>query len=833
MTIFCFKNFNNYYNRRLKGRGITDISDFMEEFGVYEYMQTDTFGNFDENDGVVTKQVLGGQGNPYSGNCDYLIVCNDNNTISSRWFIIDQDKKCFGQYEVDLYRDTVVDYWEVIKESPAFIEKATLDDNDPLIFNQESVTTNQIKKNEILLTDTSRMGWIVGYIAKDANSSTPYEMKVNTIADVEVSTYADISSTLVDNATANVDYFKPMDISTCRFTLYCHYLTDGGRTHNYESVEYLISGDNVVDTRTTVSSVPSGAWLYQGTPTALKTRIIEYVKPSLSNLLASIPLDFPATYDDDKYDAILVLRNKVVKTTDTGKFYKLVTTTGTSTSENNFTSTTSTFSAFDSLLNSITHTGNISGVRVRWNSSKAKYMTDGVLATQTLSTTLGTADQRIHCKDVFDMFCIPYPKYRQTVSYGLELLNGVKVKNSSDNGWNDFTFSADEALAIAQVFAEKLDANLYDLQLLPYCPLTNMSFGYNSNDNVINMDIKTPAPGGGDPSLRYRIIEDSLHNPRCIVLFSASNKGTVDLDCSNIPVLYSADNVKLVNQTQIIRLSSPNYASQFEFNVAKNKGVAFFNVDYTYLPIRPYIHVAPVWNEYGIYGKDFNDAKGLICGGDFSLSYTKDAWTNYQVQNKNFQEIFDRGTQNLETNYKYQRMQSIANVVTGTLTGGTLGAKVGSDVGGKIGAVAGAGIGAGASLAGGLIDLKVQKELHNEAMDYRQDLFTMQLDNIKALPDSLTKVTAINENNKIFPFVEIYDCTDREKIAVANKIAWNGMTVGAIGKISDYLENSWSYEGITDKGYVKAKLIRMEGIADDTHILNAIADELNRGVYTK
>ena len=259
-----------------------------------------------------------------------------------------------------------------------------------------------------------------------------------------------------------------------------------------------------------------------------------------------------------------------------------------------------------------------------------------------------------------------------------------------------------------------------------------------------------------------------------------------------------------------------------------------FNIDYTYLPYRPYIHIAPVWSVNGIYGKDFNDAKGLICGGDFSISYLSDEWVNYQVQNKNFQDIFDRGTQNLETNYKYQRIQSVASMITGTLTGAGAGAASGKFVGGgPVGIAAGVAVGGAASAVGGALDLKIQKELHNEAMDYRADLFNMQLDNIKALPDTLTKVTAINENNKIFPFIEIYDCTDKEKEAVANKIAWNGMTVGVIGKISDYINNSWSYGDITDKGYIKGQVIRLEGIADDTHMLNAIANELNKGVYTK
>ena len=41
------------------------------------------------------------------------------------------------------------------------------------------------------------------------------------------------------------------------------------------------------------------------------------------------------------------------------------------------------------------------------------------------------------------------------------------------------------------------------------------------------------------------------------------------------------------------------------------------------------------------------------------------------------------------------------------------------------------------------------------------------------------------------------------------------------------------YKDITDKGYIKARLIRLEGIKDDTHLLNSIADEVYKGFYTK
>lgn len=113
-------------------------------------------------------------------------------------------------------------------------------------------------------------------------------------------------------------------------------------------------------------------------------------------------------------------------------------------------------------------------------------------------------------------------------------------------------------------------------------------------------------------------------------------------------------------------------------------------------------------------------------------------------------------------------------------------------------------------------------------------MFGYQLDNIKALPNSIAKTTAYTENNKIFPILEYYTCTEEEKKAVASKIAFNGMTVGIIDKPINYLNNTWSYDTIQDKGYFKAKLIHFDDIdADDFHIVNSLGDELNQGVYTK
>ena len=51
------------------------------------------------------------------------------------------------------------------------------------------------------------------------------------------------------------------------------------------------------------------------------------------------------------------------------------------------------------------------------------------------------------------------------------------------------------------------------------------------------------------------------------------------------------------------------------------------------------------------------------------------------------------------------------------------------------------------------------------------------------------------------------------------------MTVMRTGKISDYLQEDYSY--------VQGKMIRIEGVDDDYNLVRNIADEIMKGVYIK
>ena len=177
----------------------------------------------------------------------------------------------------------------------------------------------------------------------------------------------------------------------------------------------------------------------------------------------------------------------------------------------------------------------------------------------------------------------------------------------------------------------------------------------------------------------------------------------------------------------------------------------------------------------------------------------------------------------MEVSNKIQNTQSIVSGIVGAL-----GAGVGVGV-----ATGNAGLGIGAGLLsgiGGAIDYGMQRELQNEALDYKRDMFNYQLGNIKAMPNTISKVDAFDPTFATWPYIESYTCTEEEKKAVANKIAYNSMSVGRIGKIKDFKDNKWSYGDITSKGYIKGSLIRVD-IDEDTHYINELANEIYKGVY--
>ena len=233
-----------------------------------------------------------------------------------------------------------------------------------------------------------------------------------------------------------------------------------------------------------------------------------------------------------------------------------------------------------------------------------------------------------------------------------------------------------------------------------------------------------------------------------------------------------------------------------------------------------------------LYGDNFKDARGLICGGDFSLPRSTDAWQTFQLNNKNYQNIFDREIQNMDFNFSIeQRNQYITGGIgigTATLAGAGAGAVAGSivpGIGTAIGAAVGAVAGAITSTAGMIVDSITMAEKYREQKQFAIDKFNYQLGNIKALPYTLTKVGAFDITSKVFAFVEQYDCTEEELEAFRQKIKFESMTVMRIDQMINY------YHKFDELCYFKGELIRNDIIASDSHILAIIYEELLKGVY--
>lgn len=161
VNIHLFK-YNNYYNRNPKR--LETLADYNEQ-GTLIASQYNV-NDFNPGDGVNATHVINYRLENID-QVDYAIVADPDTTILSRWFVIDANYNRKGQSIVVLYRDTIAEKFDSVVNAPMFIEKATVADNSPFIYNAENLTVNEIKTSETLLKDQTGCAWLVGYLARD------------------------------------------------------------------------------------------------------------------------------------------------------------------------------------------------------------------------------------------------------------------------------------------------------------------------------------------------------------------------------------------------------------------------------------------------------------------------------------------------------------------------------------------------------------------------------------------------------------------------------------------------------------------------------------------
>lgn len=789
-AIYCI-SYNNYFNRTVKRE---------ESLAAYlganneNVRYTEANFNFNPNDGANAVITVGRSANPANSYGDYLLVV-ENGEIASRWFILDEERLRGKQYRLNLRRDIVADYYEQVLNSTAFIEKGLSDEDSTLIFNSEGIPFNQIKKGETPLIDDSKMAWIIGFVARDGeaktisiNSTVVPDFKVDSLEDWEYYKYvgSGVAPIQIPAMRAYVTRNTPPDVAAIPERW----------------------GFNSTKMSVTVEDDLTASYIYENTQSNMKTYLNTYrtaVRGKVTNQYKNYFTNLPTQNETDFY-GIQSTNGKVIQV-GTNTFYKITINRSEKYSQevavtedkNGGDLYTYMQNIFDNAPGRKDGTGN-PVYKMSLSLTLLKPVLTPVVEGEYTIDYPSKTGRIINKNAPFDLFCIPFS-------------NDIKIKAAS----SEFQANKEFAMSIGSEIARSLGAACYDVQLLPFCPMT----GFTIEDNGTTFNINST------DTKRTTFVKNANNENVYALFWSAASSGTKNIFKSDETPYATVSNKKIENECDFYRLVSPNYNGQFEFSAAKNGGVRYFNVDYTYLPYSSYIHVNPDFAQ--LYGKDFNDARGLICQGDFSIMYLSDAWVNYQIQNKNYNNIFDREIQNMDTVHSIENTQKrIAGAINAAATGAAV-AAAGSGIIGKV-VSAGAGvIAAGASYAGAEADIYFGDKIYQENKSYKKDIFEYSLDNVRALPNSIAKTTAYTENNKIFPVLEYYSCTDEEKNILANEIAQRGMTIGSIDYISSYASNTWEYNGIVARNFIKAQLIKTD--IEDNHIADVLSTELAKGLY--
>lgn len=753
-----------------------------------------TLFDFNPNDHITTEAIA----NNLTFDPDYLIIFDTDGDIVSRWYVLEMVRTREGQWKYILRRDVLAEKYISILDAPVFVEKGIVSDAEsPLLLNNEEANVSRIKKEEILLKDETRCPWLVMYLKKGVLGN-------NTIG-------PDNDGTFTIDIPVNDEYvYETLTTPISGWSFY-----------NYQTNDYKVESALKLCTYFDSTYVPPNPYISvfkfsfdanqgyiyghqdpRGNISTDKSDIGDYLNTGYRYSATYLKTQTISAFSIRTTNALMAYNEKILKDSN-GKYYKIRVLKKTYGVEERDITTSSAPTVRQQMRDIwVNSSQNPTEPNEKCFTLETSYENYRVEITEIKSIQSlidfgaylgkGTEDSML-----FDAICMPYGEVSVTGG-------GITVNTTKDR-----------SLKLMNGLAKALTSQyVLDLQLLPYCPFQNLI----TNVQTIAFS-----------SMNYTaIVGQQSSIPVDFLIVAQESNFTFDIEqqisspvLDNVPLSFS---VKYVNDCTMLRLCSPNYNGIFEMNLAKNGGsINRFNVDVTLRPFNPYIHVNPDFSF--VYGNDFNDVRGLICGGDFSLGIIDDAWNTYEIQNKNYQAIFDRQIQNLDVNNAIAKQEAIFGAAAGSISGMASGATAGLfATGNPAGGFAGAAAGLGMSALGGVLDLANLEKRQKEARSYAIDNYNLNLGNIKALPYSITKTSALTYNNKLFPFVEIYECTEVEKQAYIQKIKWNGMNLGIIGKMADFISSDNSH-------YFRGRLIRLETIAEDTHFLDAINEELLKGVY--
>lgn len=430
--------------------------------------------------------------------------------------------------------------------------------------------------------------------------------------------------------------------------------------------------------------------------------------------------------------------------------------------------------------------------------TKDRYGTEIYEADDTVSAKWPGSDPGHTVDSAYDIIAIPVGRYSFTDS-----VTHIEVDCEPE-----------EAFMVAAAISTGLGSACYDVQYIPYITADPVDGDYKeTDDNINHIGVAT-----------FKTTKKNM-----AMLYLKHSVGYRQKAIGSIGLTAKDSNLdwRIYNEETYVRLVSPNQSSMFELNPVRNGGIRLFYIYISLKPYQPFFYVQPDFG--GLYGADFDDGRGLILAGDFSLTQVSDAWTNYQISNKNYQLSFDRGIQSLDLKNSISMKQAdwnIAGTSVNAVAGTAAGALSGFMAGGPAGAVVG-GIASAAGGAANIVQSAQQKQwtqqLNDDARSAAIDQFQYQLGNIQALPNTLTKVSAVTQIFKVYPVVEIYRCTEQEEDNLRYAARYNGLDINMICPLKSF-----------ESGYVQGSILQFD------HALNinqqqalAINEALQNGRYIK
>ncbi len=784
-SLYLFK-WNNYRNKLVKGRPQTS-----------QGFQYNVNGNsqlkFNPNDGIYAEHIFNINYNSF--NYDYILECEDNVVIRS-WFIKEVIRLQVNQVKCILVRDIVSDVLSTVLNNELMIHRGICSESNSAIYNKEGFELNKIKTSETLLKDSSNTAWIVGYVPLNVNIPAG-QNTFGILEDIpDATSISSLDEIPIYDASGKMSVFKNM-------SLYATYARGVGNVYEQEAKEILFSG-------TGQSIRDAAAYEYAGYCGTMPGYYTDF--SPIAETLMSQPNEYywknylwnyftQETGTLFSSNAINQYNNKIYFNTTNQKYYRVKITYKETKVEQDY-------DLANKQINSLLfyHCTNLT--------RNISYIT-----TPSFNSNLCYGNVTL----TLDIYDVEYEEITETSTYHVDVsqINNEKIRvdgqpykmfvmpvdpDAINFGFRDATADPityhKNILDIQNAFLSwftKDNGRILDLQILPYFPKQNLLGTYN-NEPVVNADTtpRIDILDGNDNivSSAFWIQEDSF---RVII----ENEKIVE-------------NYKLENECNSYRLCSPHYESIFEFNAVQMKGWTSILAECTYKPYQPYIHVVPNFNPDSLYGNKYGDSRGLVSICNYALSIASDEWATYARQNSTYQLIFDREIQNLEVKHNAQRLREGLTAGSGVL------ATLGAAVSGRAGVAAGAAAGTVGSMINSYINDTISRP---EELNFKRDIFEYNIANIKAQPQTLTKVSGIDINNRLFPVLEFYTCTENEKDYFERYLYFNSYRIERIGKIKDYINTSQDYT------YIEAEIIRFDANNVDSHEIDYLNNVLSSGVY--